>query len=128
VTTYEGDAFSALNELHTGEQRFDVVIVDPPAFIKRKKDIRGVSMYSDKPSSLRLEPLLRNRIPMGFNTLTSASTISSRITSIPHVEICTTRVYRLPRRVLRRFSVLTVQRKRWVMSTKMLHLTVLVQR
>lgn len=41
VTTYEGDAFSALKELHTGEQRFDVVIVDPPAFIKRKKDTRS---------------------------------------------------------------------------------------
>ncbi|MBQ56551.1 MULTISPECIES: class I SAM-dependent rRNA methyltransferase [Pseudomonas] len=37
----EGDAFAALKELKSGEERFDVVIVDPPAFIKRKKDMKN---------------------------------------------------------------------------------------
>ncbi len=41
VATMEGDAFAALKELHTAQERFDIVIVDPPAFIKRKKDIRN---------------------------------------------------------------------------------------
>ena len=41
VATYEGDAFSALKELHTAQERFDIVVMDPPAFIKRKKDIRN---------------------------------------------------------------------------------------
>ncbi|WP_281646158.1 class I SAM-dependent rRNA methyltransferase [Parendozoicomonas sp. Alg238-R29] len=41
VATLEGDAFSALKELHTAQEKFDIVIMDPPAFIKRKKDIRN---------------------------------------------------------------------------------------
>jgi 23S rRNA (cytosine1962-C5)-methyltransferase len=32
------DAFDALKALHERGDRFDVVVVDPPAFIKRKKD------------------------------------------------------------------------------------------
>lgn len=41
VICVEGDAFAALKELKSGEERFDVVIVDPPAFIKRKKDMKN---------------------------------------------------------------------------------------
>jgi len=37
----EGDAFEALKELKAAEERFDVVITDPPAFIKRKKDMKN---------------------------------------------------------------------------------------
>lgn len=35
-----GDAFEVLQELRADQQQFDVVIVDPPAFIKRRKDMR----------------------------------------------------------------------------------------
>jgi 23S rRNA (cytosine1962-C5)-methyltransferase len=35
-----GDAFDVLKAMQSGEQRFDVVIVDPPAFIKRRKEIK----------------------------------------------------------------------------------------
>jgi len=41
VTCVEGDVFAALRELKSAEARFDVVIADPPAFIKRKKDIKN---------------------------------------------------------------------------------------
>ncbi len=41
VATLEGDAFSALKELHAAQERFDIVVMDPPAFIKRKKDIKN---------------------------------------------------------------------------------------
>lgn len=41
VVCVEGDAFAALKELKSAEERFDVVIVDPPAFIKRKKDMKN---------------------------------------------------------------------------------------
>jgi 23S rRNA (cytosine1962-C5)-methyltransferase len=42
----EGDAFEALRALREERERFDVVIVDPPAFIKRKKDIKsGIEGY-----------------------------------------------------------------------------------
>ncbi|MET0498999.1 MAG: class I SAM-dependent methyltransferase, partial [Steroidobacteraceae bacterium] len=41
-----GDAFDVMESLHASKQRFDVVIVDPPAFIKRKKDIpKGEAAY-----------------------------------------------------------------------------------
>jgi 23S rRNA (cytosine1962-C5)-methyltransferase len=36
----QGDAFKALKELREERERFDVVVVDPPAFIKRKKDFK----------------------------------------------------------------------------------------
>jgi len=46
VRTLEGDAFAALRSLRDDGQRFDVVIVDPPAFVKRRKDIReGTEAY-----------------------------------------------------------------------------------
>ncbi|MGV6857442.1 MAG: class I SAM-dependent rRNA methyltransferase [bacterium] len=46
VDAIESDAFEALKALRAERQRFDTVIVDPPAFIKRKKDARkGVEAY-----------------------------------------------------------------------------------
>jgi 23S rRNA (cytosine1962-C5)-methyltransferase len=41
VTCIEGDVFEALKELKAAEERFDVIIADPPAFIKRKKDMKN---------------------------------------------------------------------------------------
>jgi 23S rRNA (cytosine1962-C5)-methyltransferase len=38
VTTLKADAFDALKSLQESGARFDVVILDPPAFAKRKKD------------------------------------------------------------------------------------------
>ncbi len=40
LVTIQGNAFDVLNALRSDEQKFDVVIVDPPAFIKRKKDFK----------------------------------------------------------------------------------------
>ena len=37
----KGDAFQAMKELREEKEKFDVVIVDPPAFIKRKKDFKA---------------------------------------------------------------------------------------
>lgn len=46
VRTLKGDAFDALEELHRGGERYDVVILDPPAFIKRKKQApKGEAAY-----------------------------------------------------------------------------------
>lgn len=36
----QGDAFDVLKSLRLDKERFDVVVVDPPAFIKRKKDFK----------------------------------------------------------------------------------------
>ncbi|BAO42988.1 class I SAM-dependent rRNA methyltransferase [Thiolapillus brandeum] len=40
VDTLREDSFSALKALRQDNQRYDVVLVDPPAFIKRKKDLK----------------------------------------------------------------------------------------
>src|SRR4029079_16320390 len=46
VELLEGDAFDTLQALVEERRRFDVVIVDPPAFIKRKKDHpKGLAPY-----------------------------------------------------------------------------------
>jgi 23S rRNA (cytosine1962-C5)-methyltransferase len=39
ITTRKGDAFDVLEALAEERARFDIVIVDPPAFAKRKKDL-----------------------------------------------------------------------------------------
>jgi 23S rRNA (cytosine1962-C5)-methyltransferase len=41
VETLAADAFEALRMLRDDGQRFDLVVLDPPAFIKRKKDIQA---------------------------------------------------------------------------------------
>jgi 23S rRNA (cytosine1962-C5)-methyltransferase len=41
-----GDAFDVMESLHAERRRFDVVVIDPPAFIKRKKDApKGEAAY-----------------------------------------------------------------------------------
>lgn len=38
---WEGDAFQAMKQLKDSGEKFDVVVVDPPAFIPRRKDIKA---------------------------------------------------------------------------------------
>lgn len=46
VEALKGDAFEVLEDLARERRRFEVVIVDPPAFIKRRKDhAKGVAAY-----------------------------------------------------------------------------------
>jgi 23S rRNA (cytosine1962-C5)-methyltransferase len=39
ITAVRGDAFDVLEDLVKRREKFDIVIVDPPAFAKRKKDL-----------------------------------------------------------------------------------------
>lgn len=46
VHSLVGDAFTQLKELYHSGQRFDVIILDPPAFIKKRKDsTAGLAAY-----------------------------------------------------------------------------------
>jgi 23S rRNA (cytosine1962-C5)-methyltransferase len=46
VQTRQADAFELLKELRAAREKFDVVILDPPALIKRRKDIKeGTGAY-----------------------------------------------------------------------------------
>jgi 23S rRNA (cytosine1962-C5)-methyltransferase len=40
VGTERADAFAVLKRLRQSDQRFDVVVLDPPAFVKRRKDLK----------------------------------------------------------------------------------------
>ena len=46
ITTRCEDAFDALRNLADTNQKFDLIVLDPPAFIKRKKDLdAGITAY-----------------------------------------------------------------------------------
>ena len=46
ITSIQGNVFDVLKHLRTEKEKFDIVIVDPPAFIKRKKDFKeGLNAY-----------------------------------------------------------------------------------
>ncbi len=47
VSVLQGDAFDVMKGLRADKEKFDVVVVDPPAFIKRKKDYKnGLEAYT----------------------------------------------------------------------------------
>ena len=41
VESLRGDVFDSLRALRGEQRRFDIVVVDPPAFMRRKKDRRA---------------------------------------------------------------------------------------
>lgn len=46
IATIQGDAFAVLRSLREAGERFDAVVVDPPAFVRRKKDLQqGMAAY-----------------------------------------------------------------------------------
>ena len=46
ITSIQGNVFDVLKHLREEREKFDIVIVDPPAFIKRKKDFKeGLNAY-----------------------------------------------------------------------------------
>jgi len=45
LETLQGKAIERLRELRTAQRKFDVVVVDPPALIKRKKDLETGSAH-----------------------------------------------------------------------------------
>ena len=45
---HKGDAFAVLQQLAEAGERYDIVIVDPPAFVKRRKDLpQGLRAYQE---------------------------------------------------------------------------------
>ena len=58
----QGDAFDALKALRQEQERFDVVLLDPPAFIKRRKDVREGTRAYRRINQLALQLLNRDGI------------------------------------------------------------------
>ncbi len=62
IETRQGDAFKLLQELHATGERFDIIVLDPPAFIKRKKDTKiGTEAYR-RLNELAMRVLARDAI------------------------------------------------------------------
>jgi len=62
ITQIRGDAFDTLKELQDQGARYDVVILDPPAFAKRKKDVPQATAAYRKLNQLALPLLERDGI------------------------------------------------------------------
>jgi 23S rRNA (cytosine1962-C5)-methyltransferase len=89
VETIQDDAFDALKGLHDHGARFDVVILDPPAFAKRKKDAPQAQAAYRKLNQLALALIERDGLlvscscsyHMGADELASAIQTAARHTS-----------------------------------------------
>ena len=62
IATVKGDAFEALSQLRTAQERFDVVVLDPPAFIKRKKDLKAGEQAYHRLNKLGMQLLSKDGI------------------------------------------------------------------
>ncbi len=60
VRTQQGDAFEVLKSLRETRERFDVVIVDPPAFIKRRKDFKEGALAYRRLNEMAMQVLERD--------------------------------------------------------------------
>lgn len=60
VRIEQGDAFDALKRLREARERFDVVIVDPPAFIKRRKDFKEGTLAYRRLNEMAMQVLERD--------------------------------------------------------------------
>ena len=62
VSTRRGDAFDVLRVLAADGERFDVVVLDPPAFIKRKKDQKAGEEAYRRVNQLAMDVLKQDGI------------------------------------------------------------------
>lgn len=60
VQIRQGDAFEALKSLREARERFDVVIVDPPAFVKRRKDFKEGALAYRRLNEMAMQVLERD--------------------------------------------------------------------
>ncbi len=57
ITTLAGDAFDVLKDLREQGEQYEVVVLDPPAFIKRRKDIKEGSVAYQRINRLAMQLL-----------------------------------------------------------------------
>lgn len=74
VRFQQGDAFEVLKALREARERFDVVIVDPPAFIKRRKDLKEGTLAYRRINEMAMQVLERD----GFLASCSCSQLFPR--------------------------------------------------
>ncbi len=62
VASIQGDAFEVLSQLRADQERFDVVVLDPPAFIKRRKDGKAGEQAYHRINQLGMQVLKKDGI------------------------------------------------------------------
>ena len=62
VKIEQGDAFDLLRRLRTERERFDIVVLDPPALIKRKKDIKEGTLAYRRLNQMAMQVLGKDGI------------------------------------------------------------------
>lgn len=62
VRTRQGDAFEVLAAMRAERERFDVVVVDPPAFIKRRKDYKEGAIAYRRLNQMAMQLLQRDGV------------------------------------------------------------------
>ncbi len=62
VLVQEADAFEALRDLRAQRERFDVIVLDPPAFIKRRKDIKEGTRAYQRLNQMAMQVLAKDGI------------------------------------------------------------------
>jgi len=62
VQTRQADAFELLKELRAAREKFDVVILDPPALIKRRKDIKEGTLAYQRLNQMAMQVLAKDGI------------------------------------------------------------------
>ena len=89
VTVACGDVFEVLGALREDHERFDVVVADPPAFIKRRKDYRrGLEAYQ-RLNRLCLQVLAKDGLLVSASCsaqLREADFVSAMLRAARHVD------------------------------------------
>jgi len=67
VRAVRADAFDFLRNLREQRERFDVVILDPPAFVKRRKDLAEGRIAYRRLNELGMQVLERDGILITFS-------------------------------------------------------------
>ncbi|NOX09679.1 MAG: class I SAM-dependent rRNA methyltransferase [Gammaproteobacteria bacterium] len=62
VQTIQGDVFDVLKVLREEREHFDIVIVDPPAFIKRRKDYKAGAAAYQRINQMAMQVMSRDAI------------------------------------------------------------------
>lgn len=90
LVSYQGNAFEVLSALAQQGEKFDVVIVDPPAFVKRKKDFKAGSEGYRRINELAM----RLVVPNGVLVSASCSHHMPRATLISQVQAAASHIDR----------------------------------
>ena len=84
VSIIHSDAFDSLQNLKQSNEKFDVIVLDPPAFVKRKKDIQQGTIAYQRLNKLAMQLLL----PHGILTSASCSYHFSREQHLKMLSSC----------------------------------------